>query len=151
MTAAQKAFWDSFVQREKLQGNDLLKVDASMPGDKTIADELVALYLSGRKTAGSGLVRSYEVPGEPLPKPGNYWIILDSREVPRCIAKTLRVEINAFDKVGEDVAHAEGDGTLGNWRKVHHAFFSPYLAVLGIRDLNQALVVTEFFQVWRDF
>jgi uncharacterized protein YhfF len=151
MTPAQKEFWDSFVQREKLQGSDALTVGASMPGDKTIADGLVALYLSGRKTAGSGLVRSYEVPGEPLPKAGNYWVILDSNEVPRCVAKTLRVEINAFNKVGPDVAHAEGEGDLEAWRKIHHDFFAPYLAVLGIRDLNQALVVTEFFQVWRDF
>lgn len=148
MNPTHKAYWENFVKRGGIRIEPSVVVSASMPGDKFLADALVAQYLNGTKTAGSGLVRSYEVAGEPLPKVGNYWIILDSHEQPRCIGKTIRVEINTFVTVREEIALAEGDGSLENWRKAHREFFGSFLAELGIDDLDQALVVTEFFEVF---
>jgi uncharacterized protein YhfF len=148
MAPEHRAFWDDFVRRAGIRNSSSIVVTASIPGDKSLANDLVAAYLNGTKTAGSGLVKSYEVAGDPLPKIGNYWIILDSDERPRCIGKTIRVEINPFLKVSEEIALAEGDGSLENWRKVHREFFGAYLAQLGIEDLDQALVVTEFFEVF---
>lgn len=78
-----------------------------MPGDARNADELLQLYLSGRKTAGSGLVRDYEVAGDPFPAIGEYWILLDRWGAPRCIVKTTRVELRPFAEVGAEVAAAE--------------------------------------------
>ena len=62
-------------------------------------------------------------------------------------SETTRVEVNPFIKVGNGITLAEGDGSLENWRKVHREFFGSYLVQLGIDDLDQALVVTEFFEV----
>lgn len=146
MTPAQLTFWENFVKRTGIDCSSVI-VEASMPGDKTIADDLVTKYLKHTKTAGSGLVKSYEMAGEPLPKIGNYWIILDSKEHPKCIAKTMRVEVNMFIDVSEEIAIAEGDGSLENWRQVHRDFFGNYLEKLEIRDLDQALIVTEFFEI----
>lgn len=124
-------------------------IEASIAGSLDIADELLGLYLSGRKTAGSGLVRDYELAGDLLPKVGNYWIILDSKNNPRCIVKTVRVEFYQFDQVPEEVAIAEGEGdlSLDYWRKAHIEFFSPFLKDWGISDLDKETLVTEFYEV----
>ena len=120
-----------------------------MAGDAGLADELLHLYLSGRKHAGSGLVRDYEVAGEPLPEVGDYWIVLDSRNRPTCLLRTVRVETHRFDQVTDAVALAEGegDGSLGYWQNAHRQFFAPHLERLGIKDLESAQVVTEYFQL----
>jgi len=121
-----------------------------MPGNSDIADSLVELYLCGRKTAGSGLVKDYELAGDPLPRIGDYWIVLDSKGQPRCVAKTIRVAIHSFESVTEEIAIAEGEGDLSleYWRQGHQKFFAPYLDKLGIEDLRKAQIVTEFYEVW---
>ena len=55
-------------------------VEASIAGNNKIADELLHLFLIGKKRAASGLVRDYKICGEELPKVGDFWIILDSQK-----------------------------------------------------------------------
>ena len=127
-------------------------ISASIAGDDRNADELLQLYLDGKKTAASSLVIDYESAGEPLPKVGNFWIILDSGGVPKCIVKSIRVEIHRFDRVPESVAAAEGEGdlSLAYWTKAHREFFEPYLQRWNVEDLSQQRVITEFYDVvWR--
>ena len=123
--------------------------EAGIAGNTAIADKLLGLYLSGKKSAGSGLLKDFELAGDPLPKVGNYWIILDSKEEPRCIVKTVRVELHQFDQVPIEVAQAEGEGDLSleYWRKVHIEFFTPYLEAWDITDLDKETVVTEFYEL----
>lgn len=144
-----QAFWQQYVKSSGLNEPLDSLVTASMPGNKQIADSLVSLYLNGTKRAGSGLVRDYEKAGDPLPKVGNYWIVLDSNEKPMCIVKTVRIEIHSFEDVPPEVARAEGEGdlSLDYWRESHKEFFTPFLAELEIEDLNSALIVTEFFEI----
>ena len=141
--------WLEFRHASKIDDDSSLTVSASIPGNKAIADKLVSLYLSGNKVAGSGLVRDYELGGDPMPTVGSYWIILDSAERARCIARTIRVEINRFEEVSEEIARSEGEGDLSieYWRKAHRNFFTPYLSKLGIECLDNALVVTEFYEI----
>lgn len=147
---AEQIFFDNFIESGKIRLGVNFKVSAAMPGNKQIADGLVKLYLSGKKTAGSGLVKDYETAGDPLPAVGDFWIVLDSQERPKCIAETVRVEIHPFCEVTEEIAVAEGEGdlSLNYWRSAHKRFFDPYLAKFGISDLDNALVVTEFFNVF---
>lgn len=128
---------------------DPLFVEASIAGNEEIADELLDLYLMGKKTAGSSLLKDYMFSGDELPKVGNYWIILDSQKIPRCIVKTVRVETYQFDSVPEEVATAEGEGDLSleYWRKAHIEFFTPFLSEWNITDLNKETLVTEFYEV----
>jgi uncharacterized protein YhfF len=146
MTPQAREFWRRYLAT-RTDPLENAVVEASMPGNAQIADKLIALYRSGRKTAGSSLVRDYEVAGDPLPQAGRHWILLDSAGAPQLIARTERVEIYKFSDVGEEIARAEGEGdlSLAYWREAHRRFFTPYLAALGIDDLDQALVITEFF------
>lgn len=150
LNSLQLEFWNrylaSLTSSERPVDPD---VTASHPGGRELADELVALYLAGKKWAGSGLVRDYEAAGDPLPQVGRYWMLLDSLDRPRCIVKVTRTEIHRFDQVPEYIAQAEGEGdlSLDYWRKEHARFFAPYLEPLGIMNLDSEPIVTEFFEM----
>ncbi len=141
-------YWNSYLKNLRIKPLNA-KVIADVAGNNQITDALLALYLNGKKPAGSGLVKAYEFSNENLPEVGNYWIILDSTKNPRCLVKTIGVEIHQFDQVPESIAIAEGEGDLSleHWRKVHMEFFSDYLNELKIVDLNKEKIVTEFFEI----
>ncbi len=148
LTVKERDFWNSYLGTLKSKPINP-KVEAGIAGNQEIADDLLDLYLSGKKTAGSGLVKDYELAGDPLPEVGNYWIILNSKNEPSCIVKTVRVEKYQFDQVPKEVAIAEGEGdlSLDYWRKVHVEFFTPFLKDWNIDDLDKEILVTEFYEV----
>ena len=80
-------------------------------------DKLAELVLRGVKTATSSLRVFYELEHEPLPKQGDYSVILDSRGDARCVIKTTKVCVVPFDKVSEAHAYKEGEG------ETHRDFF----------------------------
>jgi len=141
-------FWSSYLDTLS-EKPDHPYVEVSIAGNDEIADELLELYLNGKKTAGSGLVEDYKQAGDALPEVGDYWIILNQAKIPKCIVKTKRVEFYQYDEVPHEVAQAEGEGDLSleYWRKAHNEFFTPYLENLGIKDLNKAQIVTEFYEI----
>jgi len=141
-------FWNKYLSTLPEKPKNL-SVRASMAGNRELANKLLNLYLIGHKTAGSGLVKDYQNCNEQLPKVGEFWIILDSNSVPKCIVKTIKVEINNFDQIPESIAIAEGEGDLSleYWKKAHRTFFTPFLKKLGIDMLDKAQIITEHFEV----
>ncbi len=152
LKTAEEAFWNAY-----LASCDVLPiapfVRVSIAGNPQIADRLLQLYLDGKKTAGSGLVKDYEMAGDRLPEIGDFWIVLDSTHNPRCIVQTVAVQTHRFKDVPEAIALAEGEGSDENgdmlqyWRDEHRIFFAPFLKQLGIDELDEAKIITEFFEV----
>lgn len=104
-----------------------------------LADELLALVLSGRKTATS--MALLELGQDRPPRRGDLTIVLDGAGHPRALIRTTEVLECAFRDVTPEFAAAEGegDGSLEHWRAEHESFwrrvlgdevFSPDLAVL---------------------
>lgn len=146
----EQMFWDEYLLTlPESQRPENPFVEASYAGNQKITDELIQLYLTGKKTAGSSLVEDFKHAGDPLPKAGNYWIILDSSGQPKCLVKTLKTVVHKFKDVPEDIAIAEGEGdlSLSYWRSVHSQLYTPYLQKWGIDDIEDATVITEFFEV----
>ena len=113
------------------------------------ADELADLVLRGIKTATCSAYDLYEAEGEPLPKPGEYSVILDSKDDAVCIIETTRVYIASFSEVTEEHAFKEGEGdrSLEHWRMVHKDFFTKELASIG-QPFNESMkLVLEEFQL----
>lgn len=92
------------------------------------ADELLALVLSGTKTATAGALWDYEAEREELPVPGALGILTDGRGVPHALVVTTRVEVVPFDEVSSEHAYLEGEGdrSLASWREVHERFFTEH-------------------------
>ena len=114
-----------------------------------LADELGNLVLSGRKSATCSAVWSYEAEGEPFPKGGTLWMVLDGRNKPMCIVETIEVTMRAFKEVDEDFARAEGedDLTLESWREGHKRFFTRTLAPIGRNFSEDMPLICERFRV----
>lgn len=131
-----------------------LTVSAGVPpvawafGDNpVIADELLALVLSGTKTATSSALSDFDAEDSPLPVVGELSIILDGAGHPAALIQTTEVEVVAFDAVDADFARAEGedDLSLESWRAEHTRYF---LRTLGLDELPVDFqVVTERFTV----
>ena len=73
-------------------------------------DKLADLVIQGIKTATCSAYDLYQISDEPLPKEGDYSIILNSREEAVCIIKTIKVYVTEFSKVSEEHAFKEGEG-----------------------------------------
>lgn len=147
---AEQLYWERYLSGLSAADRPVdAFVAASYAGGRGATDFLIDLYLKGKKTAGSSLVKGILADGEPLPEVGNYWIVLDSRSEPRLLARTTRVETHLFKDMPAEVARAEGEGDLSleHWRRVHQRAFGPYLASWGIHDIEEAEVVTEHFEL----
>ena len=90
-----------------------------------LRDQLVAAILSGAKTTTSGLLAGYERDGEPLPDPGDRWVVIDSAGEPVALVEVIAVRVIRLADV--DLAHAvgegEGFGSVAEWRAGHEDFW----------------------------
>lgn len=147
MNAAARAFWVAYQSAHPALET---KISATYAGSRDMTDELIQLYLEGKKHAASSLVADFQSAGDPLPALGDHWIVLSSTDEPAVLCRTIRVDICTFDEVRGEVAQAEGEGdlSLAHWRTEHGRFWTPYLEKFGVKDLNSAEVVTEFFEVF---
>ena len=112
-----------------------------------MADDLLALVLSGRKRATASAVPDLEATGDPIPKPGDLSVILDGQGQPACVIRTEAVDIRPFREVDADFAAAEGegDGTLTYWREGHAAFFQRRAEAAGFAFDHGIEVICERF------
>jgi uncharacterized protein YhfF len=90
-----------------------------------LRDQLVAAILSGAKTTTSGLLIDYQRDDEPLPRPGDRWVVIDSAGEPVTLIEVTGVRMLRLADV--DLAHAVGEGegfaTVADWRAGHEAFW----------------------------
>ncbi|KAB8171161.1 ASCH domain-containing protein [Streptomyces sp. 3MP-14] len=99
------------------------RYELGFPGP--LRDRLVAAVLGGAKTATTGLLAGYLAADEPLPTPGERWLLVDSAERP--VAELEITEVRVVPLGAVDLAHAlaEGEGhtDLAAWRADHEAFW----------------------------
>jgi uncharacterized protein YhfF len=90
-----------------------------------LRDQLVAAILDGTKTTTTGLADDYERDGEPLPRPGDREVVIDSAGEPVALIEIVTVRMARVGDV--DLAHALGEGegyaSVADWRAGHEAFW----------------------------
>jgi len=91
-----------------------------------LADDLLALVLSGKKTATCGALRDFGSEGDPMPVVGRRDVVLDGAGRPAAVIEMVEVVIRRFDAVDAEFAFDEGedDQTLEAWRVGHEAYFA---------------------------
>ena len=112
-------------------------------------DELAELVIQGIKTATCSSYDLYQINNEPLPKAGDYSIILNSNEEAVCIIKTKKVYVTEYNQVSADHAFKEGEGdrSLEYWRMVHESFLTNELSSVHRSFDEHTKVVCEEFEV----
>ena len=122
-----------------------------------LRDQLVGAILSGAKTTTSGLLIGYEHDGEPLPEPGDRWVVIDSAGEPVTLIELVAVRVLRLADV--DLAHALGEGegyaSVADWRAGHESFWhsDQVRAELGDPAFtvdDDTLVVAEQFRLIAD-
>jgi uncharacterized protein YhfF len=90
-----------------------------------LRDQLVAAILSGAKTTTTGLLDDYERDGEPLPRPGDHEVVIDSAGEPVGLIKIVAVRVLRLADI--DLRHALGEGegyaSVADWRAGHEVFW----------------------------
>lgn len=91
-------------------------------------DRLVDAVLAGRKTATSSLRVFYEMDDTWLPQVGSQFQLINSARESLGVVEMTKVDVLRLADVGDDVAHAEGEGfaTAREWRAAHVAFWDRY-------------------------
>ena len=116
-----------------------------------LTDELLALVLSGTKQATCELAIYFENHNEPLPAPGDHFIITDGADTPKCIVRTTQVDIMPVRNIDDQFAidEGEGDKTLKWWKQAHDAYFIRQATRDGFFYDDSMLCVAERFElVW---
>ena len=114
-----------------------------------VPDKLADLVLRGVKTATASAYDLYEQEGEPVPKAGDYSVILNSADEALCVIQDTKVAILPYKDVPAEHAYNEGEGdrSLAYWRQVHEEFFTDELAGAGLLFNENRLIVCETFEV----
>ncbi|WP_171171287.1 ASCH domain-containing protein [Streptomyces sp. I05A-00742] len=101
----------------------LPRVEFAFPGP--LRDRLVAAVLDGSKTSTTGLVIDYEHEGEPLPRPGQRSVVVDSADHPVAVIEVTDVRVVPLADVdfAHVVAEGEGDTSIAEWRANHESFW----------------------------
>ncbi|MEM8980765.1 MAG: ASCH domain-containing protein [Pseudomonadota bacterium] len=87
--------------------------------------ELLALVISGKKTATCGALRDFEAGGEAMPHVGRHDIALHWTGEPAVVIETKSIEQRRFCDVTEAFALAEGENdSLEGWRQDHETYFA---------------------------
>jgi len=90
-----------------------------------LRDQLIAAILDGTKTTTTGLVDDYERDGEPVPRPGDREVVIDSAGEPVALIEIVKVRVVRVGDV--DLAHAVGEGegyaSVADWRAGHEAYW----------------------------
>jgi uncharacterized protein YhfF len=140
-------YWDRFQKGQRIAKSF---VNAWSFGDNPeLADELLELVLTGKKTGTATLVIELEREGEKMPETGDYNIILDGKGKPTAIIQTTSVEIKPFNEVEEAFAYSEGenDRTLESWRREHWKYWTRVGKKLEFVMKEDLLVICENFEL----
>ena len=118
-------------------------------GGGALADELAQLVLAGLKTATCTTLAEMREKGEPVPCPGDRFVMLDSRGEPLGVIETTSADVRPAQAVDADFAHDEGEGdrTLAYWRAAHERYF----ASQGRPLTDETLLVCERFKLVHTF
>jgi uncharacterized protein YhfF len=134
-----------------MNSENLPTLELAFPGP--LRDSGVEAILSGKKTALTGLLQLLEHAGEPIPKPGERFSVLDSSGQSAAIIELTDVKVVRICDVNDDFAFAEGRdyANVAEWRHAHEDFFrsegvTEFLGAAAIIN-DDSYVITQRFRL----
>lgn len=146
-TATTDAYWAAFAAASGTADADYTVVAFGHTAEQ--ADELLGLVLFGPKRATASLVRDYPAGGEPLPRVGDFVVVIDGAGAPRCIWRTTEVVVKPMIEVDDAFAWDEGEGerTRESWLSDHGAYFTDQASREGFEMSDDIETVFERFEI----
>jgi uncharacterized protein YhfF len=140
-------FWQAFRRHAGLDHGNY--VVGSFGDSPEMATELADLAMAGIKRGTVSLARDYGEGREPMPKPGDFVMMLDGERRPRFIWRTTEVTIKPLSQADEAFAWDEGEGdrTRDWWLDAHRRYFARQASREGFDIDDEILTVFERFEV----
>ncbi|MCL2616668.1 MAG: ASCH domain-containing protein [Defluviitaleaceae bacterium] len=140
------AFWQEFLAAKGLDASTKHYDCFHFCNEEKLANDLLALVLSGVKVATSSAFPAYAAEGAALPQVGNYSIVTDFAGKPFCVIQTTAVTVMPFGEVTYEICKREGeDKTLDTWREGHIKFFTQDAQEYGYEFSEAMPIVFEDF------
>jgi uncharacterized protein YhfF len=140
-------FWDMVKAKTGIIGNF---VDAWGFGDAPeLMDELLGYVLEGIKRTSTDLLKESELEGWPNSREGEYNIILNGKDQPVAVIKTVSVRRVKYQDVDADHAFWEGEGdrTLETYFLEHDKYYKRRGEALGFTFHKDMLVDLVRFEL----
>lgn len=142
-TDAKDAFDKSFDDGEFSYAGEL-----SFEASGFVNDEIIALVLSGKKTAYFSTFSTYVVDNEALPVSGEYYEVVDRAGNVRCVIEINSVQILPFNEVTWRMAELDGmDENLESWRERMREQIEEEGAMVGFSFSPDLKLVFQTFSV----
>lgn len=143
-----EAFWQEFLQETGRDPSTTYLECFHFELTERLANELLALVLSGQKRATAASLRSFELEGTKIPQVGDLSIVTDWDGNPRCVIETTAISIIPFKEMTYDICRREGeDDSLESWQRGHIRFYTAEGKELGYEFSEEMPVVFEDFRV----
>jgi uncharacterized protein YhfF len=141
------AFWQAFRRHAGLDHDNC--VVASFGDSPEMATELADLVMARMKRATASLARDYGEDREPIPRPGDFVLVVDGEGCPRFIWRTTELTIKPLSEVDEAFAWDEGEGdrTRDWWLAAHRRYFGRQASREGFEFDDNILTAFERFEV----
>ena len=78
-------YWEKFLKETGRDADERCAGDLNFEAKGFVGDELVALVISGKKTAFFSSYATFAIDGEPLPVSGELYIVVDRANNPCCV------------------------------------------------------------------
>ncbi len=146
-TPATDEFWTKFVSVTENVAADYTVV--AFGDTAAMADELIALVISGKKRATASLLRDYAAGIEPVPQAGDFVVVVDGGGGPRCIWRTTEIVVKPLNEVDDAFAWDEGEGdrTRDWWLSAHRDYFAAQARREGFKMCDTIETVFERFEI----
>ena len=140
-------YWAEFVAATGNAAADYTVVACGVTA--AMADELVALILSGRKRATVSLLRDYATGSEAVPQAGDFVMVVDGGGRPKCIWRTTEIMVKPLNDVDDAFAWDEGEGdrTRDWWLSAHRQELSAQARREGFEMCDTIETVFERFEI----
>ena len=147
-TPEVEAYWRKARKALELPEQDYHVSTFSDPGYFDGTDHLSDQAARGFKQGTCHLELDFEVNNVRRRKPGDHWVVIDSKNNPLCVVKVTRVDIKPFNQIDEDFTEveAEGDGTFKYWYDAHLGYFERQCKAWGTVWRVDLSCVCEYFK-----
>ena len=148
-TPEVEAFWQKARKAKGIQTNDYLASTFADPKFSTKVDYISGLAAEGLKRGTCHMALDFEVTGVKRRNPGDYWVVVDSKNTPLAVVRVTKIEVRPFNEIGEEFSSVEneGDGSFKYWYDGHLGFFQRQCAAWGKEWHMDAPCVCESFDL----
>ena len=148
-TELVEQFWRRCCREHGIDSDDYFASTFADHKMATYHDTLLDLVGQGKKRATAHLELDFPRSNVNRRTPGDYWVVLDSVNLPRFLLRITDVESWPFDKVPVTFAAREGEGdcSLQYWREVHRDYFQQQCASWSVEWSESLETVCEGFEL----